>query len=259
MPQVNTVVLLHGLASNSTRWWHFLSTSALRGRWTLIAPDLRGHAGSSEYRRIGMREWCDEVVSLLDAQGCERAVIAGHCLGAHIALQFAARHPGRTRALVLVEPMPRGALSGWKRALAPARPALVAVASLLRFAHALGIPGRSVEPMNLEQWDRATHSGASMERYGSVLSDLRSMTLPAYLQALAAFLEPLPDLSQIRMPALVLVSTGSTLADGPRTRAAMRKLPDARIVSIPAGHWIPAEQPEAMREAIDAWLSRNAS
>ena len=259
MPQVNTLVLLHGLASNSTRWWHFLSASQLRGRWAIVAPELRGHAGSSEYRRLGMTEWCDEIVSLLDAQGCASAVIAGHCLGAHLALQFAARHPERTRALVMVEPMPRAALKGWKKWLVPARPALVAIASVLRFAHALGIPGRSVEPMDLEQWDHATRSGASIERYGSVLSDLRSMTLPAYLQALATFVQPLPDLSQIRMPALVLVSTGSTLADGPRTRAAMAKLPNAQIVSIPAGHWIPAEQPEAMREAIDAWLQRQGS
>ena len=132
---------------------------------------------------------------------------------------------------------------------------MIATAALIRFVHALGIPGRSVKPMDLEQWDRATQSGAPIERYGSALSDLRSMTLAAYLQALAAFLESLPDLSQIRVPSLVLVSTGSTLADGPRTRAAMEKLPNAEIVSIPAGHWIPAEQPEAMRQAIDAWLA----
>ncbi len=110
--------------------------------------------------------------------------------------------------------------------------------------------------MDLQQWDQATRFGAPIERYGSAFSDLRSMTFSAYLQALAAFLEPLPELSRIRVSSLVLISTGSTLADGPKTRAAMEKLPDAQIVSIPAGHWIPAEQPEAMRQAIDAWVER---
>ncbi len=253
---MKTLVLMHGLASNSTRWWHFVSHSTLRDQWNIVTPDLRGHAGSNEYRRLGMREWCEEIRSLLDERGCDRAVIGGHCLGAHIALQFAVRHPGRTSGLVLVEPMPRETLKGWKRMLSPARPVLVVAAAVFRFAHKLGAPEGEAEPMDLQQWDKATRSGAPIERYGSAFSDLRSTTFSAYLEALAAFLEPLPDLTQIRVPSLALVSTGSTLADGPKTRAAMETLPQAEIVSIPAGHWIPAEQPEAMCQAIDAWLSK---
>jgi len=253
---MNTLVLLHGQASNSTRWWHFAAHTRLRGRWKIIAPDLRGHAGSIERGRIGMREWCGDIVALMDAERCSRAVIAGHCLGAHIALQFAARYPQRIAALVLIEPMPREALVGAIKWVPPLRPAIVALAWLVRFANALGIRRRTVEPMDLEQWDRATSAGeAPIARYASPLSDLRSMTLAAYLQGLAAVGEPLPVLSAIRAPALVLVSTGSSLADPGRTRAAMQKLPHAEIVSIEAGHWIPAEQPDAMRAAIDDWLA----
>lgn len=252
---VKTLVLLHGLASNATRWWHFAANTRLRDGWKLLRPDLRGHAGSDERGRIGMREWCEDLAALLDAQGCRRAVIAGHCLGANIALHFAARHPERTAALVLIEPMPREALVGNIRRLSRLRPLLVVAGYIARLANALGIYRRQLEPMNLEQWDLAARSGEiRLARFGSPFSDLRSTPLAAYLQGLAAVGARLPALETIQTPALVLLSTSSLMTDPARSRAAMEKLPHADIVLIEAGHWLPTEQPEAMRDAIDDWL-----
>ncbi|MFG9450979.1 alpha/beta fold hydrolase [Pseudomonas aeruginosa] len=41
------LVLLHGLASNMSRWSEFVERSALRGHHALIRLDLRGHGGSA--------------------------------------------------------------------------------------------------------------------------------------------------------------------------------------------------------------------
>jgi pimeloyl-ACP methyl ester carboxylesterase len=41
------LVLLHGLASNLSRWSEFVEHSALRGQHALIRLDLRGHGGSA--------------------------------------------------------------------------------------------------------------------------------------------------------------------------------------------------------------------
>ena len=124
-------MLLHGLASNSTRWWDFVARTRLKD-WKILRPDLRGHAGSSDRGRIGMREWCDDLARLLDAEGSERAVIAGHCMGANIALNFCARHPQRTSGLALIEPMPPKALAGSLRRLAWFRFLLKIVANIVR-------------------------------------------------------------------------------------------------------------------------------
>jgi pimeloyl-ACP methyl ester carboxylesterase len=252
---VKTLVLLHGLASNSTRWWHFAATTRLREGWKLLRPDLRGHAGSSDRGRIGMREWCEDLRALLDAEGCRRAVIAGHCLGANIALHFAVRYPERTAALVLIEPMPREALVGNLKRLSRLRPVLTVAGYVARFVNALGIHRRQLEPMNLEQWDRAARSGEiRLARYGSPFSDLRSTPVAAYLQGLAAVGTRLPALESIQAPALVLLSTSGLMTDPERSGAVMRRLPHADIVLIEAGHWLPTEQPEAVRAAIDDWL-----
>ena len=256
---MKTLVLLHGLASNSTRWWHFMAHTRLGQDWKVLRPELRGHAGSSDRGRIGMREWCDDVAALLDREGCRRAVIGGHCLGANIALNFAARYPERTAALVLIEPMPPEALTGTMKRLSVLRPLVRGLAQLARLLNALGIRRHRLQPMDLEAWDRAVREGKTrIARYASPLSDLRTTPVVAYLQSLAAVGERLPALSEIGAPALVLLSANSAMTDPARTRAAIERLRDVTIVTLDAEHWIPTEQPEAMRAAIDGWLIRQA-
>jgi hypothetical protein len=37
----------------------------------------------------------------------------------------------------------------------------------------------------------------------------------------------------------------------------LERLPDCEIVAVPARHWIPTEESEAMRAAIEDWLRRS--
>lgn len=245
---------MHGLASNATRWWAL--ASSLSG-WKLLRPDLRGHAGSHDRGRIGMPEWCADLAALLDAKGCERAVIGGHCLGANIALHFAARYPQRTAGLVLIEPMPREALIGSMRTLFALRFLVKTAAYAARGLNALGIKRRHIEPMDLEKWDQAAATGEiALASFASPLSDLRSTPSAAYFQSICAMFEPLPAPATIHCPALVVLSRNSAMTDPARTRAAMEKLEEVEILELQAEHWIPTEQPEAMRGAIEHWLAR---
>lgn len=253
-----TLVLLHGLASNSTRWWHFAAHARLPGL-KLLRPTLRGGAGSSDRGRIDMRVWCDDLVRLLDAEGCERAVVGGHCLGANVALHFAARYPERAAGLVLIEPMPPGALSGGLRWVVPLRLPILALAGAVRGLNRLGLRRRRLEQLDLEAWDKLTASGADLSRYASPLSDLRLLPVAAYLQSLAALAEPLPPLSGIRAPVLVLLSRNSTMTDPARTRAILEKLPKVEFMVLEAEHWIPTEQPAEMLATIEGWLAAKLS
>jgi len=245
---------LHGLASNATRWWRL--PSSLSG-WKLLRPDLRGHAGSHDRGRIGVPEWCADLAALLDAEGCERAVVGGHCLGANIALHFAARYPQRTAGLVLIEPMPREALIGSMRRLLAFRFPLRIISEIAILLNRIGIKRPHIEPMDLEKWDQAAATGEiALATFDSPLSDLRSTPSAAYFQSVCAMFEPLPAPAAIRCPALVLLSRNSAMTDPARTRAAMEKLEEVEIVELQAEHWIPTEQPEAMRGAIEHWLAR---
>ena len=69
----------------------------------LIAPDMLGN-GDSEAHALAapqIEHYADDVASLLDALAIERVDFYGQHTGAHIGCEFALRHPGRVRRLVL--------------------------------------------------------------------------------------------------------------------------------------------------------------
>lgn len=253
---MKTIVFLHGLASNGSRWWDFAERTRLRD-WKILRPNLRGAAGASDRRPVGMRHWSDDLARLLDENGETRAVIAGHCLGANIALNFASYHPERAEALVLIEPMPPRALTGKLGFLRHFRFIPIGLSWLARGLNTLGLHRRRLEPMDLEAWDKAVRAGtADLSKYASPFSDLRFTPLASYFRALAAVGDPLPELPRIRCPILVLTSKNTSMTDLAKARAELSPLPDAEYLQLDAEHWIPTEQPEAMARAIDDWIVR---
>ncbi len=186
-------------------------------------------------------------------------MVGGHCLGANIALHFAARHPQRAAGLILIEPMPREALIGGMRTLLRLRFLVRLAALAARCGNALGLKRGRVGNVDLHQWDLAAASGArALASFASPLSDLRHTPSAAYFQGVLGVLEPLPPAAAIRCPALVLLARESRMTDAALTRAAMAELKDVEIRELPARHWIPTEQPEAMRAALEDWLARQA-
>ncbi len=254
------LVLLHGVGSNMTRWTEFVGRTALRDSWDLLRLDLRGHGLSLHRGPIGMAEWCADLAAVLAAEGYPRAVIAGHCLGAGIATEFAVRHPGRAAGLILIEPVFRQALTGGMRRLARFRPLCIVLARLVLALNALGVHRRKLAPLDLEALDRETRalmaeagSTEALARYASPLADLRTTATAVYLQDLIALTGTTPEMKAIRAPALALVTPGGGFTDPAVTLRLVERLADCRVLSLQARHWIPTEQPEAMREAIEGW------
>ena len=59
------IVLLHGAASNSTRWWHFIKHSRLTADRLLLRPDLRGHGESLWRGASRIEEWSHDIAGML--------------------------------------------------------------------------------------------------------------------------------------------------------------------------------------------------
>ncbi len=96
------VIAVHGITANSRAW--LAVARELEGRVELLAVDLRGRAASSGLPGpYGMEAYSSDLLALLDACGLERAVLVGHSLGAYAVARFAADHPERVHAAVLVD------------------------------------------------------------------------------------------------------------------------------------------------------------
>lgn len=256
------LVLLHGLASNHTRWSEFARTTALRNTWDLLRPDQRGFGATPTRRGAGLDGWSRDLAGILRAAEIPEAVVIGHCLGANVALHAAVRDPARILGLVLVEPMLRGAFTGSMRLAARLRPAVAAGAAAVRGLNALGLRRRRFPVLDLERLDREARAGMAsgseeflQRRYGSVLEDLKTTPAAVYLAGLLAVTAPPPDLSRIAVPALSLLSDGGRFGDPARTTGLLAALPRGEVRTIDAHHWIPTEAPDAMRRAIESWCA----
>jgi pimeloyl-ACP methyl ester carboxylesterase len=70
----------------------------------VLAPDLRGRGRSANLPGpYGIAAHIADLIAVLDHAGADRAIVVGHSIGGDIAARFAADHPERTAALVLLD------------------------------------------------------------------------------------------------------------------------------------------------------------
>ncbi|PSJ16044.1 alpha/beta fold hydrolase [Nitrosomonas supralitoralis] len=256
------IVLLHGAASNSTRWWHFVKYSRLTADRLLLRPDLRGH-GESLWRgpaRIG--DWSQDIASILCHEQQTRAIVVGHCLGANIALGFASRFPGMCAGLVLVEPMAREAVTGvlvWLRRFLPL---LHLALGLIKLLNRLGFYRRQLKTLDLQALDCRLHEANNAQLkeiladYGSPWHDIKTMPTIQYISNLIELLQPLP-VAAVHCPCLVIQSRGGSVTDAQCTQLLLTALPQVKFITIDSDHWLPATHPDQLRELIDSWVLKN--
>jgi pimeloyl-ACP methyl ester carboxylesterase len=260
----DAVLLLHGLASNASRWSEFIESTTLGRHWTVLAPDLRGHGTRRDAGPAGIAQWSADLDAALDAAGAPRALLIGHSLGAQLALHHAASRPDRALGLVLIDPVFRAALGGRWALLARLSPLLRLAVGLVRGLNRMGLRRREVVPDDLRALDALAREAlrdpatevAFVRRYSSTAHDLRQIRTAQYLQDLVEMFRPAPSLEKLAMPVLTLLSTGATFADPARTRALLDRLPDGELVTIDCHHWPLTERPADVRVAIEAWVAR---
>ena len=101
-PGAPLVLAAHGITGNSRAW--IPVARALGNRARLLAVDLRGRGGSRELPGpYGLAAHAADLIAVLDHQRVERAVLAGHSLGAYIVAWLGVAHPHRISHAVLVD------------------------------------------------------------------------------------------------------------------------------------------------------------
>lgn len=191
---------------------------------------------------------CDSITAMaaqLLREAPERFALAGHSMGARVALEMVRQDPRRITRLALlntgVHPVRPGEADGRRR--------------LLRLAREQGMAAVAAEwlpPM----------MGAPPARQAEVLPELTAMVLrqtPARFGAQVSALLGRPDaqaaLASVRVPTLLASGTADNWSPLAQHEQMRRQLPQATLVAIEnAGHMAPAEQPAAVARALLAWL-----
>ncbi|MEP7101179.1 MAG: alpha/beta hydrolase [Burkholderiales bacterium] len=95
------VVFIHGALNDHSVWTLLARWFAHHGH-SVLAVDLPGHGRSAGLPLVSVETAADWLLEALDAAGVQRAALVGHSMGSLIALEAAARAPARASTLVMV-------------------------------------------------------------------------------------------------------------------------------------------------------------
>jgi len=258
------IVLIHGVASNMTRWSEFVEHTSLKDTWDILWLDLRGH-GESFYRgRLGMKVWCRDLIEILDTEGYGEAVIVGHSLGAQVALNFVSRYPDRVSGLVLIDPVFHQALTGTMRMLSRLRPLLWFMFAVVWLLNRLGLRRRQIPNRDLRALDEDTRKRLldvgkleeMVDQYGSPWPDLQHLPTGNFIQELIVTMSPVPPVAGIKVPVLALLAAAPTYTDPATTKQIIGRMSRGTAVDVHAFHWPLTEKPQETREAIERWCAQ---
>jgi lipase len=95
---------VHGITASHLAWAAVAAAATATAAHPMLAVDLRGRGASSGLPGpFGLARHADDLAAVLDAEGVEQVVVAGHSMGGFVAVALAVRHPERVRRLVLVD------------------------------------------------------------------------------------------------------------------------------------------------------------
>ncbi|KAA5537291.1 alpha/beta hydrolase [Taibaiella lutea] len=99
--QGNPLVLIHGFPNDSTAWNPILPE--LTKRFRVFLPDLPGAGKSMSLNRpLTMELMALEIKAMLDKEGVEKAVLAGHSMGGYTTMECANIFPERIQGISLI-------------------------------------------------------------------------------------------------------------------------------------------------------------
>ncbi len=228
-----TVVLLHAGVCDHRMWDAIVPALHDAGR-KVVAPDLRGFGS----RPVGHAPFshATDVLALLDGLGADQADVVGASFGGRVALEVAARAPGRVRSLALLAP----ALPEWDYT----DPALLAYGDAEEAALTRGDVDAAVE-LNVRMWADGLSS-----RDQDYVAEAQRRAFELGAEDAPEEEHPL-DLGAITADTLVMVGdrdVSDFVAIG-RHLAATLPGPELRVVEG-AGHLLALERPDEVAGAL---------
>lgn len=95
------LLAIHGITANGRSWD---TVAGLLPSHHVVAPDLRGRGRSSGLPGpFGLRAHAADLSTLMDADGRGPRIVAGHSMGAFVAVMLAALRPDTVSRLILVD------------------------------------------------------------------------------------------------------------------------------------------------------------
>lgn len=261
-----TVVLCNGLGTSPWAWPALLEPDCgIR----VVSWNHRGVGGSdrpADTSRVGITEFVEDGLSVMDHFGIDRAVLMGWSMGVNTMFELAVRHPERVTGLFAVCGVPGNTFATMLGPLhLPHWATRVAAVNLSRV---MKLSGRALTPIasRLPVGPRTvhvlSHTGfmlpqAHPELSARAIKELLSTPIEWYFHlAIKTSEHARVSLRAIEVPAFFVAGTYDVLAGARHMASAAARMKEATFVELKASHFAHMEQPEVVHQLLVEFLER---
>lgn len=98
------IFFLHGMGGDLDAW-QYVRDDLLKGGYSAIAMDLRGHGYSDHPRNFEsykVSHLAEDVLTIINNENIRKIILVGHCYGAVVAEHFAIKYQDKLEKLILI-------------------------------------------------------------------------------------------------------------------------------------------------------------
>lgn len=267
------VIISNGLGTPPEAWPAIISPDSGFRVATWYYRGTAGGARPLDRSRIAIEDHVEDLRSLMDHEGMDRAVIACWSVGVNVGFEFARRYPERCAGLLAVAGVPGGTFDAMFGPLPLPRllrhPLGLAGARLLgRASPALGVVARSLPlPVSAEIIRRSAFMSARARREVLVpaLAEFFTHDFRWYFTlAEAAAPHAAMELEWIECPVTLVAGRWDMITSFRAMVQAAHRIPHARLRIVSGTHFLPLERPAELCDllyelAVEAGLAPAAA
>lgn len=244
--QGTPLIIMHGVFGSSDNWQTLGKEFA--EKYTVYLVDLRNHGKSPHSERFDYQVMASDVIETMDAEGIDQAHLLGHSMGGKVAMTIATSYAERVKKLIVVDIAPKAYPPHHQQIFEGFNS--VNLDSIQSRKEADEQLSQVISNIGIRQFILKNLSRNERKQF---IWQLNLEVIEKKINEVGA---PLEDGASFLGDTLFIKGGASDYIKDSDTDLINSIFNHAKITTIErAGHWVHAEQPKALKDAVMAFLA----
>lgn len=240
-----TLIILHGLFGSADNW--FSIAKELEKEYTLYLVDQRNHGDSPHSEDWNYQVMAEDLNELMESEGIESAYLMGHSMGGKTVMAFALQYPEKVKKLIVADIAPRYYPLHHQVILEGLN--AIPIDQIKSRKDADDILSGFIKNMGIRQF---LLKSLGRNEKGGFEWKINLKTITEKIEIVG---EEIDSYQPFDNPTLFMGGENSDYIKESDKGDISRLFPNSNIIYIKnAGHWLHAEQPGAVIEAVRSFL-----